>query len=340
MINVGIIGSTGYAGEYLIRILHAHPEVNLAHCASSHAKGKLISDVLPSLKNMVDITLRDEDMDAIADSCDIVFMAKKSTESMKYAPLLLEKGVRVIDIGGEFRLKDAAHYEKWYGQRHVCPELLDEAVYGLSEHNRDAIRDARLIANPGCYPTGTIIGITPFVKHYGDSITAISISASSGISGGGRSPLSSGANLFVNCFNNHSAYGIGTHKHTPEIEQALGKTVTFVPQLASIDRGILAVSYITVDSSVTCSDAAEILKDAYAHEYFVRIYDTPDQIQTQNVRGTNFCDISATFIERSRIIIVVSAIDNLIKGASGQAVQNMNIMFSLNEAIALKDCVY
>ncbi len=336
MIKTGIIGSTGYAGEFLVRILASHPEAELTYVASAHASGKDISDVLPSLKGMAQCILLSEDPEAAADACDVVFMAKKSAESMKYAPLLLEKGVKVIDIGGEFRLRDAGEYEKWYGTAHLCPELLRDAVYGMCELNRDSIRNAQLLSNPGCYPTASILALDPLVKAYGKDILSINISASSGISGAGRTALSSGSNLFVNCFNSHSAYKAGTHKHTPEIEQALGRNVTFIPQLASMDRGILAVSCLNLrEGALPQTDPADVLEQAYGEEPFIRLQPAAEQVTASGVRGTNFIDLHAVFIERTGTVLAVSAIDNLVKGASGQAVQNMNIMFGLEETMGL-----
>ncbi|MFH1706707.1 MAG: N-acetyl-gamma-glutamyl-phosphate reductase [Planctomycetota bacterium] len=335
-VRAGIIGATGYAGEFLIRILARHPQVKLAYLSSGHAAGRDLGDELPSLKGLGAYTLGEEDADKIAAACDVVFIAKKSVDSMKYAPLLLDKGIKVIDIGGEFRLKDAAAYEKWYGEHHTCPELLPQAVYGLCELKRKEVAKAKLVANPGCYATASILGLRPFVQAWGERIQAAMIAASSGISGAGRTAMSDGRNLFVNCFNSHSAYKTGKHKHTPEIEQEAGCMVTFIPQLASIDRGILAVISFTLPGGVPEGDPLDILRKAYAGEPFIRIFKTVEEVTTANVRGTNYCDMTAVRVDRSRAVVAVTAIDNLVKGASGQAVQNLNLMCGLEETAGLK----
>lgn len=335
-VKAGIIGSTGYAGEFLIRILEQHPETELSCLCSGHAAGKHISEVLPALSGYADCVFDAEDIDAVAQRCEIVFIAKKSVESMKYAPILLEQGCRVVDIGGEFRLRSAEDYEKWYGNSHSCPELLEQAVYGLCERNREHIREASLVSNPGCYPTGAILAVYPLLTKMREEVTSIDIAASSGISGAGRTPLPSGRNLFVNCFNSHSAYKAGTHKHVPEIEQELEFPVTFVPQLASMDRGILSVIYIHLREGYRpAADISEMLAEFYREERFIRVFDAADKVSTGNVRGTNFCDLYGLFIPRTGVVCVISAIDNLIKGASGQAVQNMNIMSGFPEDTGL-----
>jgi len=336
-VKVGIVGSTGYAGEFLIRILARHPEAELVCVCSAHAAGRDAAAVLPALKGLVDVTLCGEDVDHLARTCDVVFTAKKSVESMQYAPVLLDAGVKVIDIGGEFRLKDPAAYEKWYGNTHTCPELLPEAVYGLTELHRDALRSARLAANPGCYPTGAILGLAPLMEEMRGHVRAVTICASSGVSGAGRTPSKEGRNLFVSCFNNHAAYGVGTHKHTPEIEQELGFPVTFVPQLASMDRGILSVMAIHLEEGyVPPRDPGAVLAERYAGEPFIRVYERVGDVCAAGPRGTNFCDLGAVFVERTGVVCVVSALDNLLKGASGQAVQNMNVMCGFDECTGLE----
>jgi len=333
-VKTGIIGSTGYAGEFLIRILSRHPETEISCLCSKHGEGKEVSTILPGVSGMEDRIFDPEDIDLVIDRCEVVFTAKKSTESMEYAPILLKKGLKVIDIGGEFRLRSKDEYEKWYGNTHTCPELLSKAVYGMCELNRGKIKDASLVSNPGCYPTGVILAVYPFIKRMKDEIASIGIAASSGISGAGRTPTEK--NLFVNCFNSHSAYGIGAHKHVPEIEQELGFKVTFVPQLASIDRGILSVICIHLrEGCEPPSPPNDILIQHYEGEKFIRAFDAAEEVTAGNVRGTNFCDLHAVFIPRTGVICVVSAIDNLIKGASGQAIQNLNIMYGIDEDTGL-----
>jgi N-acetyl-gamma-glutamyl-phosphate reductase len=269
----------------------------------------------------------------------------KSAESMKMVPGLLESGVRCIDVGGEFRFRDAKVYEKWYGNTHEAPELCAEAVWGLPEANRAKIKSARIVGNPGCYPTSAVLAALPLVKAGLVDVEGVIVNSTSGVSGAGRTYNPKSGNTFLGCYEDFRAYGIGTHKHTPEIDQALteaagkGVRVTFVPHLAPIDRGILTQVYLQPAAGATAEALAGALAGFAAAEPFVRARDSAGEVRTSNVRATNFCDVAVTLVnsddEPSATVIATSAIDNTVKGAGGQAVQNMNIMFGLDERAGL-----
>ena len=249
MIRAGIVGSTGLVGEGLARILCRHPEVRLTVLTSRHAAGRDIASELPSLRGMVSGGLVEPSVDTLAAGCDVVFLAMKTAESMRFVPELVSRGVKCIDIGGEFRFRDPAVYEKWYGNHHEAPEHAARAVWGLPEQNREKIRTADIVGNPGCYPTGAVLGLLPFVEAGLIRPDGIIVDAHSGVSGAGRRYSPKSENTFLGCYENLRAYSVGTHRHTPEIEQALsevtgeGVEVTFVPHLAPIDRGILTTIY-------------------------------------------------------------------------------------------------
>jgi N-acetyl-gamma-glutamyl-phosphate reductase len=341
MIRAGIVGSTGLVGEGLIRILCRHPEVRLAVLTSRHAAGRDVADELSGLRGMVSMELVEPSTDRLASSCDVVFLAMKSAESMRYVPELVSKGVKCIDIGGEFRFRDPAVYEQWYGGRHEAPDLAARAVWGLPEQNRAKIRGAEVVGNPGCYPTGAVLGLLPLIKGGLVSTDGIVVDAYSGVSGAGRTYSPKSENTFLACHENLRAYGVGTHKHTPEIEQALSEAagkdikVTFVPHLAPIDRGILSTIYARPAGKAKPEKLREALEAFAEAEPFVRFRANVADVRTANVRATNFCDVGAILVERSSQIVIVTAIDNTVKGAGGQAVQNMNIMFGLPETTGL-----
>jgi N-acetyl-gamma-glutamyl-phosphate reductase len=339
MIRVGIIGSTGQVGEGLIKILVGHPQAELAFLASEHAAGQDIADVLPALRGSISQKTRPPDIDAMTRDCDVVFMAKKTPDSMQIAPRLLDAGVKAIDIGGEFRLKDAALYKRYYGEDHTCPELLAEAVYGLTELHREQLRTARLIANPGCYPTSAILPLAPLLKAKLIEADGICVNSTSGLSGAGRTYSPKVDNLFVACDEDVRAYGFITHKHRPEIEQELSLAagrkiaVVFQPHLVPLDRGMFTTIYAT--ASATADRVLACWHDAYGREPFIRIFDKPGQVNLRQVAGTNYCDLSVASDPRTGRIILVSALDNTVKGAAGQAVQNMNAAFGIEETTAL-----
>jgi len=337
MIRVGIIGSTGLAGEGLIRMVLGHPEAVLACPCSDHAAGKDVAEVLTGLAKDVSMPLCKTDADMLIEKTDVVFLAKKTSDSMRQVPRLLEGGVRCVDIGGEFRLKNPDEYKKWYKNEHEAPELLAQAVYGLPELHRDEIRNARLIANPGCYPTAAILPLAPLLHGGLIEPDGISIDAYSGISGAGKTSGFS----FLDCNENIRAYSVVGHKHTPEIEQELsgvsGRKIiaTFVPHLVPLERGIHTTIFAAANAG--SNRALDSLKEFYAREPFVRVYDDPSQVTLLNVRGTNYCDISVALDIRSGKLIIVSALDNTTKGAGAQAIQNMNLMFGLEEISGLKN---
>jgi len=341
MIRVGIIGATGAVGEALIRILLGHPEAELAFLGSDHAAGERIDEVLPVLRGQLDAACRKPDLDALAAECDLVFMAKKGPESMAWAPRLLDAGIKVIDHGGEFRFRDPAAYEKAYGNAHTCPDLLDEAVFGLPELYREQIRAARLVGNPGCYPTAAILPLAPLLAEGLITPDGIAVDSYSGLSGAGRQYSAKARNLFLDCTENARAYGLLTHRHAPEMEQELSlaagraATVVFIPHLIPVDRGILTTIFADLTRPATADDVLALWRDAYADEPFIRIIADPADVELAHVHGTNYCDFSAAVDPRTRTLVVVSALDNVIKGACGMAVQNMNLMSGVPETTGL-----
>jgi N-acetyl-gamma-glutamyl-phosphate reductase len=341
MIKAGIISSTGMVGENLIRLLHAHPEAELAVLTSRRAAGQNVADVLPVLAGMISHELVEPSVDAIAGSCDVVFLAMKSVDSMEMVPQLVAKGVKCIDIGGEFRFRDGSVYETWYGAKHTASEDAARAVWGLPEQNRSKIKTAQVIGNPGCYPTSAVLGVLPFLKAGLVERDGIIVNSMSGVSGAGRQYSPKSENTFLGCYENARAYGVGKHKHTPEIEQALSEavvgdvTVTFVPHLIPIDRGILSTIYLKPTSDASQESLSHALEAFAKDEPFVRARESVEAVRTANVRASNFCDVGVKYVERSGSVVAAAAIDNTIKGAAGQAVQNMNIMFGLDERAGL-----
>jgi N-acetyl-gamma-glutamyl-phosphate reductase len=346
VIRAGIVGATGLVGEGLTRILCRHPEVRLTVLTSRHAAGKEVAAELPGLRGMVSMELVEPSVDALRSTrsgpgCDVVFLAMKSAESMRFVPGLVSNGVRCIDIGGEFRFRDPAVYEQWYGNRHETPELCARAVWGLPEENREKITSADIVGNPGCYPTGAVLGLLPFLRKGLIQTDGIVVNAQSGVSGAGRQYSPKSENTFLACHENLRAYGVGTHKHTPEIEQALSEVagedvrVTFVPHLVPIDRGILTTICARPAEGAKPEALGDALKAFAGPEPFVRACATVEDVRTANVRATNFCDVGVALVERSSQVVIVTAIDNTVKGAGGQAVQNMNIMFELDEKAGL-----
>lgn len=341
MIKAAVLGATGYAGIELVRILSRHPDVNIKILNSKTFAGKKISEVYPNLAGIVDITCTELDIDAAAE-CDVAFCALPHGASKNVIPSLLDKGLKIIDLSGDYRYDDPAVYEKWYGEKHSSPELLKESVYGLCELHRDKIKNARLIGNPGCYTTCSILGAAPLVSNGIIDTASIIIDAKSGVSGAGRSLNL--AQHFCECTETTKAYKIGTHRHTSEIEQELSNIakkeiiLSFTPHLIPQKRGIFATIYANLDGRYTTSQVLDMYKEFYKDEYFVRVRDGVPE--TKFVCGSNFVDIGVTVDERLNRVIATSVIDNLFKGAAGQAVQNMNIMFGLDEKTALADAGY
>ncbi|MBW2306464.1 MAG: N-acetyl-gamma-glutamyl-phosphate reductase [Deltaproteobacteria bacterium] len=339
MIRAAIMGATGYAGGELIRILLGHPEVEITALASRQFAGRSIDNAFPSFRGLLKITCETPDPKVIATKADVVFTAVPHGTAMEAVPVLLEEGKKVIDISADFRLKNRAVYEEWYIP-HTAPHLLEEAVYGLPELYRETIASANLIANPGCYPTAVILGAAPLVRHGWVKGDALIADAKSGTSGAGRSSKQS----FSFCEVNEAlrAYSVPRHRHLPEMEQVLadiagGKfSVTFVPHLIPIDRGILATLYIDLVRPTSSDELLEVYHRSYQNEPFVRVLPPDCLSDVAMVRGSNFCDISLCVDQPSNRAIVLSAIDNLVKGAAGSAVQNMNIQFGLPERSGLE----
>jgi len=337
MINVGIVGITGYTGEELIAILIKHPHVKITGAFSRSVHLKPLSEVFPKFDGRVDLTCLKPDIKAITKNTDLVFLAVPHTTAMDLAPQLLKAGKRVIDLSADYRFKDAGSYEKFYKVKHKDKKNLANAVYGLPELYRNKIKDAFIVANPGCYPTCAILSLAPLAAIGGIDFDSIIIDAKSGVSGAGRK-LEEGF-LFSEANGNFKAYKVNNHQHMPEIEQVLSKLagkkikVTFVPHLLPVNRGILETIYVKKSPGQKSQDLVKLYKKFYKNEPFVRIREEGDFPQLKDVVNTNFCDICVK--EEKDKLIIVSVIDNLVKGASGQAVQNMNIMYGFPEKTAL-----
>lgn len=339
MLRVGVIGASGYTGSELIRFLLTHPnKVELTCITSESYAGQPISKLHPNLKGLFDMKFENLDMEKVSQKTDIVFLGLPHKQSMAYVPKFLDLGLRVIDFSADYRLKSVESYQKWY-QEHTSPHLLKDAVYGLPELHRDEIRKANLVANPGCYPTGAILAILPALKSGFVEAENIIIDAKSGISGAGKTP--SEATHFPNRYDNFAPYNMGTHRHTPEINQelslAIGKeiNVCFVPHYVPMTRGILTTAYLKLLKSVSTKELLDYYSCFYNNEPFVRLLDEGELPQTQAVRGSNYIDIGMKALPDLNMVIVVSAIDNLTKGASSQALQNMNIMVGFEETAGL-----
>lgn len=341
MIKVGLIGGTGYTGVELVRLLAAHPEVTLKAITSRGEAGRRVAELFPSLRGYVDLAFTEPDAKRLAD-CDVVFSATPNGVAMTQARELLQSGTKLIDLAADFRLKDVNVWQKWYGVPHACPELLAEAVYGLPEVNREKIKKARLVANPGCYPTSVQLGFMPLLEN--DLVDAgyLIADAKSGVSGAGRKPETH--LLFSEAADTMRAYNVPGHRHWPEIRQGLeavyGKAVslTFVPHLTPMVRGIHATLYARLKR--TDADLQALYEKRYATEPFVDVLPAGSHPETRSVRGANMCRLAVHRPQDGNrtvgdTVVVLSVIDNLVKGAAGQAVQNMNIMFGLNERAGL-----
>ena len=336
MIKVGVIGGTGYTGVELLRLLATHPQAELKVITSRGEAGRKVAELFPSLRGYVDLAFTEPDNKALS-ACDVVFSATPNGVAMTHARELLAAGVKFIDLAADFRLKDAALWEKWYGVPHACPELLAEAVYGLPEVNRTSIKKARLIANPGCYPTAVQLGFLPLLENDLVDSQHLIADAKSGVSGAGRK--AEVHTLFSEAADTMKAYAVGGHRHWPEIRQGLeavyGQPVglTFVPHLAPMIRGIHATLYARLKK--TDVDLQALYEKRYAAEPFVDVLPPDSHPETRSVRGANVCRIAVHRPQGADTVVVLSVIDNLVKGAAGQAVQNMNILFGLNEKLGL-----
>jgi N-acetyl-gamma-glutamyl-phosphate reductase len=336
VIKVGIVGATGYTGVELLRFLALHPEVELRVLTSRAEAGMPVSNLYPNLRKYVNLPFTAPSAESLA-ACDVVFFATPNGTAMTMVPELLKAGVKCIDLSADFRIKDAKVWERWYGMAHACPELLDEAVYGLCEINREAIKGARLLANPGCYPTAVQLGFLPLLRAGIVDPAMLIADCKSGVSGAGRK-----AELgLLHCEVSESfkAYAINGHRHQPEIKQGLdlvSKTpvgLTFMPHLVPMIRGIQASLYARLtDTSV---DLQKLFEDTYRDEPFVDVLPAGQSPETRSVRGSNHCQIAVCRPQGGDTVVVFSVEDNLVKGAAGQAIQNMNLMFGLPETAGL-----
>lgn len=332
MIKVGVVGGTGYTGVELLRLLARHPGVQLTAITSRGEAGMPVADMFPSLRRRVDLKFVTP-QDAALEQCDVVFFATPNGIAMKQAAELVAAGVRVIDLAADFRIRDIAEWEKWYGMSHAAPDLVPEAVYGLPEVNRDKIRTARVLANPGCYPTAVQLGFLPLVEAGVVELSSLVADAKSGVSGAGRK--AEVHTLFAEAADSFKAYGVGGHRHLPEIRQGLVRMagdqavgLTFVPHLTPMIRGIHATLYGRLSKDV---DLQALFETRFAGEPFVDVMPAGSHPETRSVRASNMCRIAVHRPQGGDTVVVLSVIDNLVKGAAGQAVQNMNIMFGFDE---------
>ena len=338
MIRIGIVGASGYTGVELARILCNCPDVELTVATSRQYKGKKLADVYPSLAGMVDIVCEDLQAEELSDRADFFFTAVPHQTAMAIVPDLLQAGKKVVDLSADFRLHDAAVYEKWY-QEHTAREYLAEAVYGLPELHREQITKARLVANPGCYPTSVILGLAPLLQAGAVAPETIIVDSKSGASGAGRAAQT--GTLFCEITEGFKAYKVADHRHMPEMEQEISLlcnkevAISFTPHLLPMSRGILSTIYAKLSSPVTDAEIKELYESFYKDESFVRLCAPGAYPATQFVRGSNFCDIGFKADNRTGRIVILAVIDNLVKGAAGQAVQNMNLMCGLPETRGL-----
>ncbi len=337
MIKVGIVGATGYTGVELLRLLVLHPQAEIIVVTSNSEQGKRVDEVFPGLRGHCSLTFDVHETEKLSD-CQLVFFATPHATAMKYVPALLEQNIQVIDLSADFRLKDAALWKDWYKQEHSCPDLLDIAVYGLPELNRDLIKKARLVANPGCYPTAIALALLPAIASGNINLGNIIADAKSGVSGAGRGAVLGALHAEVS--ESFKAYNAAGHRHWPEIVQSLNQAatdghvnITFVPHLVPMNRGILATIYVQPLSEQDWQNAYESF---YRDEPFVDVLPAGSHPETRSVRGTNHCQLAMHKSNSTEpFLVLISVIDNLVKGAAGQAVQNMNLMFGFDESSGL-----
>lgn len=338
MIKAGIIGGTGYTGVELLRLLAVHPEVELRAISSRSEKGRPVADIFPSLRGRVNLAFCDPE-EAALDQCDVVFAATPNGVAMTHARELINAGVRLIDLSADFRLKDVDEWSRWYGMAHACPELVAEAVYGLPEINRAQVVDAHLVANPGCYPTTVILGLTPLLEAGLVDTQTLIADSKSGVSGAGRG--ASVGTLLAEASDSFKAYGIAGHRHLPEIRQGLSQAagesvgLTFVPHLVPMIRGIESTLYARLKDARV--DLTEIYRARYADEPFIDVMPDGSLPETRSVRGSNQVRIACYTPQDGEMAVISVVEDNLVKGAAGQAVQNMNLMFGLAETLGLQN---
>ena len=336
MVRIGIVGGTGYTGVELLRLLAQHPQAELVCITSRKEEGMAVADMFPSLRGRVDLKFS-APQSASLGACDVVFFATPNGIAMEQTRALVDAGVRVIDLAADFRIRDVTVWEQWYGMKHACPDLVEEAVYGLPEVNREAIRRARLVANPGCYPTAVQLGFLPLIEAGVVDAGMLIADAKSGVSGAGRK--AEVHTLFAEASDNFKAYGVAGHRHLPEICQGLARAagapvgLTFVPHLTPMIRGIHATLYARLTREV---DLQSLFATRYQNEPFVDVLPAGSHPETRSVRSANTCRLAVHRPQGGDTVVVLSVIDNLVKGAAGQAVQNMNIMFGLPETMALE----
>ena len=337
MLKVGIVGGTGYTGIELIRLLQGHPEVEICAITSRSEAGRSLAELVPSFVQCPSLIFQQPSA-ATLEVCDLVFFATPNATAMHMVPELVNAGKRVIDLAADFRLKDPAAWQQWYGEPHACEDILAEAVYGLPEINREPIHAARVVANPGCYPTAVTLGFMPLLENELVDTTHLIADAKSGVSGAGRAAKV--GSLHAEVSENFKAYGVSGHRHSPEITQTLndiahGATIglTFIPHLLPMNRGIHATLYACSDK-LSGVDLTALYRERYANECAVTVLDEGQHPETRAVRGTNQCVLSVNQVSEQQIV-VLSVIDNLVKGAAGQAIQNMNIMYEFPETTGL-----
>ena len=339
MINVGIIGATGYAGNELVRLLLQHKEVSIKWYGSKSYIDKKYASIYKNMFQLVEDVCLDDNMDQLAKEVDVIFTATPQGLCSSLIDEEILKKVKVIDLSADFRIKDVNIYEQWYQMKHNNPSFIEKAVYGLCEINRPLIKDANLIANPGCYPTCSTLSIYPLLKEGIIDGNSIIIDAKSGTSGAGRSAKVD--NLYCEVNENIKAYGVATHRHTPEIEEQLSfgagekVVINFTPHLVPMNRGILVTAYGNLKKEVTYEEVKSIYDNYYEKDQFIRVLEKDIVPETRWVEGSNYVDINFKIDTRTKRIIIMGAMDNLVKGAAGQAIQNMNIMFGLKEDTGL-----
>ncbi len=339
-VKVGILGAASYVAGELIKLLLAHPEVEITYLESETFAGQQIGAAHPGLAGLCSLSCQYYQREEIVEECAVLFICKAHTQSMKYVAELLDSPLKIIDLSADFRLKNAALYQHWYGQEHSCPEALSQAVYGLPELNAEQIKTAKLIANPGCYPTSVILGVAPLLKAGVVKAGAIFVDSYSGLSGAGKTPKR-GFNLFVDAYGNIKPYKAGVHQHLPEMEQELQHfsedkvQITFIPHIAPLERGMLSSIALTVTQPLTDEEISGIYGEFYSGQPFILPYASLELTQVKSVVGSNFCGIGWFYDERTKLLVVTTVIDNVLKGAAGQAVQCMNLMWGWEQTTGL-----
>jgi N-acetyl-gamma-glutamyl-phosphate reductase len=335
MLKIGIVGGTGYTGVELLRLLADHPEIRVEVITSRSNAGTPVADVFPNLRGKFDIQFSEPDVDSYK-NCDLVFFATPNGVAMGQAKALLDKGIKLIDLAADFRIQDIETWEKWYGEAHACPSLVEQAVYGLPELNRDAIKTASLVANPGCYPTSVILALLPLLENGLIEPSSIIADCKSGVSGAGRN--ANIATTYSELSESVKAYAVTGHRHLPEIRQILQSInneaeLVFIPHLMPMIRGLHATVY--ADANNTDTNIQQVFENFYRDEPFVDVMPAGSHPETRSVKGANHCRIAVHYLDTSKKYVVLAVIDNLVKGAAGQAIQNMNLMFGLNETTGL-----